>query len=70
MMMKPNLKIRLLRHLKGLDQQQMPEKLNISIADYSKMGYFKRKTKIHHGHFLKITSVLKESLLITNHRKN
>ncbi len=35
--MKLNLKIRLLRHLKGLGQQQMAEKLNISIADYSKI---------------------------------
>lgn len=33
--MKLNLKIRLLRHLTGLDQQQIAAKLHISVADYS-----------------------------------
>jgi hypothetical protein len=35
--MKINLKIRLLRHFTGLDQQHMAVKLRIDIADYSKM---------------------------------
>ncbi len=35
--MKLNLKLRLLRHLTGLDQQQIAEKLNIGVADYSKI---------------------------------
>ena len=35
--MKLNLKIRLLRHLTGLDQQQIAAKLHISLADYSKI---------------------------------
>lgn len=35
--MKLNLKIRLLRHFTGLDQQQIAAKLHISVADYSKI---------------------------------
>lgn len=35
--MKLSLKIRTLRHLTGLDQQQAAEKLQISVADYSKI---------------------------------
>ena len=35
--MKLNLKIRLLRHFTGLDQQQIAAKLHISVANYSKI---------------------------------
>lgn len=35
--MKLSLKIRLLRHRTGLDQQQVAENLRISIEDYSKI---------------------------------
>lgn len=35
--MKLSLKIRLLRHSAGLDQHQAAEKLQISVADYSKI---------------------------------
>ena len=35
--MKLDLKIRLLRHFTGLDQQQIAAKLHISVADYSKI---------------------------------
>lgn len=35
--MKLSLKIRLLRHRTGLDQQQVAEKLRISVGDYSKI---------------------------------
>lgn len=35
--MKSSLKIRLLRHLTHLDQHQMADKLNISVADYSQI---------------------------------
>ena len=36
-MMKINLKIRLLRHFTGLDQQQIAAKLHISVANYSRI---------------------------------
>lgn len=36
-MMKLNLKIRLLRHFTGMDQQQVAAKLHISVADYSRI---------------------------------
>lgn len=52
--MKLNLKIRLLRHFTGLDQQQTAAKLQISVADYS---------RIENG-LLKADDIVLENMLV------